>query len=47
VEATVLDARKQRFAVHVLVPATRPVDPARAVTSLDVMREAGAVLEAS
>jgi nicotinamidase/pyrazinamidase len=45
VEATVLDARKQRFEVHLLVPATRPVDPARAVTSLQVMQEVGAVLE--
>jgi nicotinamidase/pyrazinamidase len=45
VRATVLDAAREGFAVHVIAPATRPVDPAAGVRALEEMRRAGARIE--
>lgn len=45
VRASVLDARRLGFDVHVLVPATRPVDPQAGARALAEMEAAGAVLE--
>lgn len=42
---TVLAARKEGFAVHVIPEATRPVDRAGGEEALRRMREAGAVIE--
>lgn len=45
VRATVLDALKEGFEVHLLQPATRPVDPGEGPGALEQMRAAGCVLE--
>jgi len=47
VRASVLDACKEGFAVHVIADATRPVDAAAGEAALREMREAGARLEAA
>lgn len=44
VRATVLDARREGFETHLLVDATRPVDPAQGRAVLNEMRDAGAEL---
>lgn len=44
VRATVLDAQRHGFETHVLVDATRPVDPATGRASLNEMQRAGAEL---
>lgn len=45
VEATVLDACRAGFEVHLITEATRPVDPEAGEQALETMRQAGAVLE--
>jgi nicotinamidase/pyrazinamidase len=45
VRASVLDALREGFAVHVLRAATRPVDTAAGAAALREMEAAGAVLE--
>ena len=45
VEATVVDACKAGFEVHLIRDATRPVDPDAGEQALETMRQAGAVLE--
>jgi nicotinamidase/pyrazinamidase len=45
VKASVLDALKEGFEVHVLKAGTRPVDPAQGEGALSAMREAGALIE--
>lgn len=45
VQDTVLAARQEDFAVHVIAAATRPVDPAAGEEAFERMREAGAVIE--
>ena len=45
VRASVLDALRAGFEVHVLVPATRPVDPEAGRRALEEMERAGAILE--
>lgn len=45
VRATVLDACKLRFETHLIVEATRAVDPDQASTVIDEMGTAGAVIE--
>jgi len=47
VRASVLDACKEGFAVHLIADATRPVDAAAGEAALREMREAGARLEAA
>lgn len=45
VRASVLDACRAGFEVHLLVPATRPVDPQQGEQVLAELRAAGAILE--
>lgn len=45
VRATVLDACKEGFRVHLIADATRPVDAAAGERALHEMREAGACIE--
>lgn len=45
VRASVLDARREGFETHVLVDATRPVDPERGEQALTEMQASGAMLE--
>jgi nicotinamidase/pyrazinamidase len=45
VRASVLDALKEGFEVHLIENATRPVQPARGAEALEEMRRAGAVVE--
>jgi nicotinate phosphoribosyltransferase len=45
VENSVLDACKEGFEVHLLLDATRPVEPEQGRRAADDMREAGAILE--
>lgn len=45
VRATVLDAIRAGFEVHVVVEGTAPVDPVQGERALEELRDAGAVLE--
>ncbi len=45
VRASVLDALRYGFETHLIVDATRPVDPAAGERALDEMRATGAVFE--
>lgn len=45
VRASVLDARKEGFEVHLLTDATRPVDAEQGEKALEEMKQADAVLE--
>jgi nicotinamidase/pyrazinamidase len=45
VRATVLDALRLGYETHLIVSATRPVDPTQGERALDEMRSQGAVME--